>query len=233
MLGLVITLGAKHRQERKDAWIEWLRNLAKISFLLLFAALLIAAYAFYAFGPWFYGRYLFVVAFVVALCGGGLVDFALTHLLRVRPGSRLDRLVKLLYTALVLVSATSTAHAVRSSGGVSSWCTQVIPWIENELPAGTTVGSFQSGYLGYFLADRPVAALDGVVNGAALQALRENRMIPYLRAAEVDYVVDWRWLTEELLFGRSEQRWWAEVEQIAILEGGNRRVDFLVHRVRR
>ena len=231
LLGLAAFLGTKNREGLKDAWREWLKRLEKLSFLLLFSGLLIAAYSFYAFGPWFFGRYLFVVAFVVALCGGGLADFALTHLLRVRSGDWKDRLTKFLYAALILISALSTARTVRSSGGVSPWCTRVIPWIESNLPPGTTVGSFQSGYLGYFLADRPIAALDGVVDGTALQALQENRMIPHLRIEKVDYVVDWRWLNEDLLFGRSEKESRAGIEQIATLEGGNRRVDFLVYRV--
>lgn len=51
------------------------------------------------------------------------------------------------------------------------------------------VASFNAGIIGY-LSDRTVINIDGVVNGDALDALRERRLLDYLRSMDVSYVAD-------------------------------------------
>lgn len=57
-------------------------------------------------------------------------------------------------------------------------------------------------------------------------------MVPYIRSEGVDYVVDWRWMIEDLLFGRTEERWKRDLEPVYTMEGVHRSVDFLVYRMR-
>jgi hypothetical protein len=51
------------------------------------------------------------------------------------------------------------------------------------------VAAFNAGVVGYF-SERVVINLDGVVNPDAYEALREHRLLDYLRAMDVTYVAD-------------------------------------------
>jgi hypothetical protein len=59
----------------------------------------------------------------------------------------------------------------------------------DSLPAGSQVGAFNAGIYGYF-ADLPVVNLDGVVNGAAYEAMREHKLLAYVRSEGITHVVD-------------------------------------------
>jgi hypothetical protein len=63
-------------------------------------------------------------------------------------------------------------------------------WIASNTPPGATVGSFNAGIYAYY-SGRTVVNLDGVVNHDAFEAVRARRMLPYLQAAGVDYLVDY------------------------------------------
>jgi dolichyl-phosphate-mannose-protein mannosyltransferase len=232
-LVLACWLARAHRLLLMQAARRWWERMAAARFLLLFCGLLTGAYAFYAFGPWFYGRYLLVVAFVLALLLAGMVDLLLATGTQSALPPWLCRAGVAAFAVLVLASAGTAAVRTRQAGGVSPWCTEIIPWLEQHLPEHASVGSFQAGYLAYFGAGRPVHALDGVVNGAALMALQQRRLIPYLQAAGVDYVVDWRWLTEALLYGRSPAKTWPEVTPTHVIPGDHTRLDFIIYRVNR
>ncbi|MCI0567883.1 MAG: hypothetical protein L0Z52_06795, partial [Acidobacteria bacterium] len=65
-------------------------------------------------------------------------------------------------------------------------------------------GAFQSGTLGYFSKSQ-VINLDGVVNRDAARALRERRMVPYIREEGIEAVIDWPWILEALLVRRSPE----------------------------
>lgn len=64
-------------------------------------------------------------------------------------------------------------------------------WIDENLPDGTRVGSYQSGAMGYFGKDKLVVNLDGVVNRDALMALKEGRSLDYVRSEHLEYIIDW------------------------------------------
>jgi hypothetical protein len=63
-------------------------------------------------------------------------------------------------------------------------------WINATLPAGTVVGSWNAGVLGYY-AERPVVNLDGLINGfALLPFLRDRRIAEYIRREGIQYLSD-------------------------------------------
>jgi hypothetical protein len=61
--------------------------------------------------------------------------------------------------------------------------------LEAHTPPDTLVGAWNAGILGYF-SGRAVVNLDGVVNDDALLALREERLLAYVRSREIDVIVD-------------------------------------------
>lgn len=66
---------------------------------------------------------------------------------------------------------------------------QTITWTETNVPEEVWVGAPQTGTLGYW-HDRTIN-LDGKVNPEALTARRENRVLDYVVASDIDYVIDW------------------------------------------
>ncbi len=108
----------------------------------------------------------------------------------------------LLLTSLVVLLAV--AYAGR---GRDTWRTGYFPFQHSNLGAAhylrentepdARVASFNAGVIGYF-SDRTVINIDGVVNPDAFRALREHRLMAYLRSAEVEYIADrdgaWRYL---------------------------------------
>jgi hypothetical protein len=75
-------------------------------------------------------------------------------------------------------------------GAVVQGHTQVVQWVEENVPDETWVGAVQTGTLGYW-HDRTIN-LDGKVNPDALAALvNEGHVLRYVVASPIEYVVDW------------------------------------------
>lgn len=66
---------------------------------------------------------------------------------------------------------------------------QAAQYLKSNTDPDARVASFNAGVIGYF-SDRTVINLDGVVNPDAYQALREHRLLDYLRSVDVIYVAD-------------------------------------------
>ncbi|OGG80051.1 hypothetical protein A3A39_03090 [Candidatus Kaiserbacteria bacterium RIFCSPLOWO2_01_FULL_54_13] len=62
-------------------------------------------------------------------------------------------------------------------------------WMNEHLPAGTTVGVWNAGIQGYF-SQHMVVNLDGTVNNAALSAIRERKLWSYVKDSGIDYLSD-------------------------------------------
>ena len=65
------------------------------------------------------------------------------------------------------------------------------------------MGVFQSGAIGYHLPRHRVMNLDGVVNPAALAAMKQNRLSEYLRREDIHWIADWDWIIDALLLRAS------------------------------
>ena len=62
-------------------------------------------------------------------------------------------------------------------------------WVNDNIPKGATIGSFNAGIQGYFSTHR-VINLDGLVNNAAFEALRQKDMWSYIQKEKIQYLVD-------------------------------------------
>ncbi|MBC7223786.1 MAG: hypothetical protein H5T59_05875 [Anaerolineae bacterium] len=72
-----------------------------------------------------------------------------------------------------------------------STAAQASVWAGAHLPPEARPGAFNAGIPGYF-SGMEVVNLDGVVNAEAFAAIRERRLLAYLRQAGITHVVDWR-----------------------------------------
>jgi hypothetical protein len=70
-------------------------------------------------------------------------------------------------------------------------------WVTAHGLAGTRIGMFQSGTLGFLFPN--VINLDGKVNAAAARALADGRLPEYVASLELDYLIDWDQYTRRVL----------------------------------
>jgi hypothetical protein len=64
-------------------------------------------------------------------------------------------------------------------------------WLRTNTPAEARIGSFNSGLQAYY-SERTVINLDGVVNGAALKAIKEKDLLSYIQEMEIRYIADYK-----------------------------------------
>ena len=162
----------------------------------------VAAYSFWVFGQWFYPRYYFAVVAVLIAWAGLLFQALADRLPDLRRG------------------AAHVAAVAAATLALLAWNSLPQQWLRGELeggaehrigvnmldgvvPPGATVGGFQSGALGYYASDWRIVNLDGVVNPAALDAMREKRMAEYVADENIDWLLDLDWIIDALYVRRS------------------------------
>jgi hypothetical protein len=64
-------------------------------------------------------------------------------------------------------------------------------WARQHFPDGAVIGCPQSGGLGYVADNLTIVNLDGVVNADAYFAMRDKRLIEYIRATKVQHLLTW------------------------------------------
>jgi len=149
---------------------------------------------FHAFVRWFLRGWYFVpMVYALAPLAGHFLAQAEAE-------SRLPRRI----TAGVILLGLFLVLALQ---GGREWKRGLYPWqaqmkeaalrVARELPTEVRIGSFNAGIPAYF-SDRVVINLDGVVNGEALKALRERRLLAYAREAGIGYILDWKRTVEEI-----------------------------------
>jgi len=149
-------------------------------------ALLVAAYAGWVFGPWYFARYFYplwiAVVLAVALAADAVLDAA-----GPRRGAALAAVL-----AVVLVGAAvePRARALFAPGPPASWgYLRAGEWARDHVAPGERIGSSQTGALGYFADRVTVVNLDGVVNAGAYAAMRRHDLLGYLRANRVEWLL--------------------------------------------
>ncbi len=158
------------------------------------ALAMLAFYALYLPAFWFYPRYMHLTAIagIVGLIVGGL-----------RLGA--GRLGGVFCMVLIAGQATQSAQMVsnalrepqviRGGHGYADAALTLLPL----LPEGATLAAMQSGALSWFAPEGiRVVNLDGVVNAAAREAIRDERLGAYLAEVGATHFADWplnlRWL---------------------------------------
>lgn len=184
ILFLVVLLRGRGGRELK----ERLQRLLPIG---LFTALLVAAYAFYIFTPWFFDRYLYPAVVLFLLLLVVLLDTLMKSLRSRRVALAVCALVGVtLLTRQMgnrwfsdLLASRDTSHGGYMNLGL---------WAKGEFEEGAIVGGTQTGGLGYFADQLRIVNLDGVVNRSCYEALVEHRVMDYIRRSKIEYVVGWR-----------------------------------------
>jgi hypothetical protein len=100
------------------------------------------------------------------------------------------------YRRLVALAITQTFVLV----GIFWWGRGLYPWqvemyqaalwVRANTPPDATIGAFNAGLQAYY-SGRVVINLDGTVDGAAIEAIREKALLEYMRGMRVTYVADY------------------------------------------
>jgi 4-amino-4-deoxy-L-arabinose transferase-like glycosyltransferase len=89
-------------------------------------------------------------------------------------------------------------------------------WLEGNVPAGSTVGSFNAGIYSYYGGWR-VVNLDGVVNHHAYEALQDRQLFSYIQSENVDYLIDFDFYIQDLYAPFMGSDFPASLQEIAVL----------------
>ncbi len=197
---LAAALVAVLSAQRQSAAVARDRTIA--ASLPLFAAALVVFYAWYGVSFYVY-RYLAPVAMVVALLVGCATGAA------VRVARRSTSLVATVAIGSLLVAAAVAAASgvvhgdrlalqgdrnhpdgLRSLDASTGYREGAIA-MNRRVPAGTLVGSEQSGALSFYARDgRHVLNLDGVVNPDAARARHQGQLAQYIRSRHIHWFAD-------------------------------------------
>jgi hypothetical protein len=181
-----------------------LRDFGRVSLALI--TLWIPAYAFGAQGQWWFPRYFFPLFLLMTIASGPVLDSLEERLSWIRPRSPAFWWAGAAILHLVAFAAQVPSRFLISQRNlnVSSFLSMARV-LDRNLPTEARAGAFQSGTLSYF-ASRPIVNLDGVVNAGASRALREKRMLDYVREQRIAAVIDAPFIIEALLVRRSDER---------------------------
>lgn len=200
--------------------------------LAVAAIVMVLFYAIYLPAFWFFHRYLnlaalaVVMAFVIAL-------WPVVARLSARP----ERVGAGLGAAALVV-----AQAVAHTPFVPVWTGQVqalasghgYGWMAKDLlrsvPSGATLTAMQSGALNWFsAADVRVVNLDGVVNGAAKNAIHDRAIGAYLKSIGATHFADWDLNRDWLIAVAGQDIPLTKVAAVSDHEGPNK--DFTLYRI--
>ena len=186
--------------------------------LLVFCALHVGYYVLFGRGE---------IRYLLPALAAGLVvvGLAVEGVLARRPSAELAE--KLAGVALVLFVSASVGGVLAFRAGYGTTFThryhplllEAAHHLRDHTPPETIVGAWNAGILAFF-SERTVVNLDGVVNDAALAALRDGRLLAYARERGVDGIVDMPHQFERFLprFGgdprwmRHFEPWWPAIE---------------------
>jgi hypothetical protein len=161
-------------------------NRRELSFLVLFAVLLAAAYSTWIFGVFFFTRYFYPVYFIITVFAACLLqDIVAWASRRPLPLRAATAGVFALYAVGLVYMGLSSAY--RSKPIYQFY--DIAKWVDQNTDKDETIGVFQGGAIGYF-SNRRVVNLDGKVNGEALEALRCGEICDYIAEAGIDVVMD-------------------------------------------
>jgi len=181
-------------------------SLSPLNFLWIMSLGLLFLYSFYVPAHWFFKRYYYPVIFILVMYWGVLFDMIFSIMSqKLKMPKIVSTALFVLFGGIMFYSGLQSFLFARPDSAVgcdSDGCSgyyQVALWIQDQVADGDIIGSYQSGALGYFLADNRVINLDGVVNGEALAALKNNSAFEYIRSEDINFVADWNINIKHLL----------------------------------
>jgi len=172
-------------------WVE-----REMDVLFIAIGLTLIAYSAYVFAHWFFYRYFYPIELCLLLLSAAVFKFMME---RIAARARVPALIVIaLVFAFIFYKSGKVIYGHTTDDKIVTYYSLAMQINEN-LPEDARVGAFQSGAIGYF-ADRTVINLDGAVNGDALKAMKEKRMMDYIIGQEIDYVMDYTVIIRALLF---------------------------------
>jgi hypothetical protein len=158
----------------------------ELQFLVLFAAALVASYATYVFGMFFFLRYFYPVYLIACVyLAFFLQDIKDWYASRSAAVKRVMIVASAGYAALFVLFSFSQAFRSRPIYPFYD----VARWVNENTAAGERIGVFQCGMIGY-LSNRDIINLDGKVNREAFEAMKGGAIDRYLCDEGIDVVID-------------------------------------------
>lgn len=211
----VIFLGIYAFRKRKDPQ-HWLAGFSthfnQWAIVLAFCVTLVFAYGLYIMGWWFYDRYLYCLIFIP------LVSIvAASHLyLEKSENPKASRNLMMLTIAVCLIQPRFWTMELGINSEENQGYRTVGLWLNEKLPKGSTVGAMQTGGLGFYGTNLNVINLDGVVNKAALDALKSGSIEQYMQDENIDYYVGWK--VNTMCLTRTSQLGEGFIEKLTLIE---------------
>lgn len=190
LVAVLLVVAVRRLKLEDEAGQRLKRNLALAAVPLAASLLILLAHAF---GRWFLrGWYYVPAAFSFVLTAG--VALAYSRERWARAGRSPGQFVVAMLAAIAL--AFPWQGLPYWQPGLYVWqadMRRAADWLAENTTPQDRIGSFNAGMLAYY-SGRTVINLDGVVNGAALGAIRERRILSYVQGQKIDYLFDW-WVT--------------------------------------
>jgi len=131
--------------------------------------------------------YFVQLAFIEAVVIGVLVSYWFKRI----SDSAKNILFVVLSSGCIILYLSATMNVF--DYGLYPWQVEMLEaglWIRENTPQHTTIGSFNSGIIGYY-AGRRVVNLDGEVNNLAYEAITKKQLWQYMKTENITYLVDY------------------------------------------
>ncbi len=199
--------------------------------LLVTSLLIFSAYTFYLNAYWFYSRYFFSLSLLFIVVTA-FVSNQLIQSFSSLNGKRVVFAVVLVLFVIANIIRPGTKDFFFSEYKKKGY-DEIGKWVNEEFSKGTVIGCNQTGAIGYFAKDKKIINLDGVVNKEAYDAIKEKRLIEYIRSKRIEYFVDWK-INYEFVLRNSEGYKEGDLEMVKVVDGVKSwDYDWVVYKVRR
>lgn len=174
---------------------EYYYKLAYLNFSFLFLIFVIALYScwLWAFRYWYFLPAILITVIYLSISihiiEKNIMEFASMRYKKVRLDVVAITFVLLVYGVLGFkISVNETSNLALYQMGIM---------LRENVPSGSRIGMFESGFGGYF-SGKTVINLDGAVNNAAAAAIRNNQFLEYIDEQNLSYIVLDSQIIEEL-----------------------------------
>lgn len=162
--------------------------------LILCGAIFTAFYVAYLPAFWFFHRYLNFVFFAMIACAVALPIFMFRNVPALKNSVAMGLgifIIALNVKGMLPFYSKPDGTLYGGADGAKGY-REVALEILSVVPSGSTIGSAQSGALGYY-ANRGIGVvnLDGVVDRGAFEAIKSRTLSDYISARKVDYIAGW------------------------------------------
>jgi len=193
--------------------LNYIQDLGRFNFLLIFALFILLNYTFYIFGQWHYFRYYFPVCMVITIYSGAFFDYFLKAL----PGKRkglVSGIRKLIMAVIIFYFLFSfmKSRTLNNYGYLDylnpppavSFYYETAQWIDKNIPESAKIGGFETGIVNYFTPNHKIINLDGPQNADTLKALEDGRVMEYIRKEKIEYIFGQGIIIKNQLFRASK-----------------------------